>query len=833
MKKKLHVFVKVFLILFLTHTVSWGAAIYGYIRDASSGEPLSFANIYIEENKSGTISTLDGYYILSKVNSGKYEVTYSYIGFASQKHSFDIREGEDYRYDVTLEVEALYTDEILVNAERQKFKEEIATSIISLDQRSIEITPSFIEADVFRTLQLLPGIQSLNDFSPALYVRGSTPDQNLIMLDGITVYNPMHLGGIFSTFNTDAIKQADFQAGGFSAEYGGRMGSILNIVNREGNTEEIQGNVNISLLSSKALLEGPLPLKRFDNLKGSWMLAGRRTYFDVIVNSTFKYLIKPNVDGLDEAPDNIFPYHFYDYQFKTNLDISSNHRLTWSTFNGDDIIDFYSEYENEYEYESYYKSKDKFDWDWQWGNKTNSLQWRWIIKPNVILNTKFATSRFRFNVNISVDESSIEYSGSDTTTISTISAMDLFDTVNDETLESSLTWKISDNYKIKTGFLHKEIGFNLGLIMNIFDDYNGNVSTVRDTIMWMKSRHAENSFYMDNQWQITPLLSTQIGLRATNYSLQAGVNIEPRLGIKYFLTENTSLKYSSGRYYQYISTANPPDENLRFIDIWYGIPKEYDAPYSDHFILGLEHLSPTNMLFRVETYYKTFQNLLLLKPDEILFDEPDKIYIDLFNEFLPTESYAYGTELLLKKVTGSVQGWVGYTYSVTKRKYENQDWYPPKYDRTHAVNAVLNFVLNNKFTLSGAMTYSTGNPYTPVTGRQVEYTEDWWRPNRWYSYNEFLYGEKHSVRYPGYFRLDLSLKKRRPFKNGHLEWYFQILNVTNHMNVFMYIAEDQYDENWSVDDQGNYRSERIHKGVYQLAIPMFPFMPSLGVKYEF
>ena len=244
---------------------------------------------------------------------------------------------------------------------------------------------------LFRTVQLLPGVQTLNDFSSALYVRGSTPDQNLIMLDGITVYNPYHLGGIFSTFNTDAIKEADFHAGGFPARYGGRMGAILNVINREGNTEEIEGHANISLISSKVLLEGPLP--KYKGLKGSWMIAGRRTYFDQFFNAL--------VALFDGPSDFKFPYYFYDYQMKVNVDLSQDHRLTYSRFYGDDILDFsfpsqtYEIYDIISDY--YEESKESFSINWPWGNHTNSLTWRWLISPQLVARTFVANSRYRFH----------------------------------------------------------------------------------------------------------------------------------------------------------------------------------------------------------------------------------------------------------------------------------------------------------------------------------------------------------------------------------------------------------------------------------------------------
>jgi hypothetical protein len=229
--------------------------IHGFIRENDTGEPLPYANIIFPDLNRGASSNSEGYFVISNLPVGTHTLIVSIIGYKKHIQTVQLPVDTNLRLDIRLNQENIEGQTIEVSAEREKFKELVSTSTVTLDRRAIEVAPSFVEADVFRALQLLPGVQSLNDFSSALYVRGSTPDQNLIMLDGITVYNPMHLGGIFSTFNTDAIKEADFSAGGFEARYGGRLGSILNIINREGNTEEISGNANISLISSKLLVD--------------------------------------------------------------------------------------------------------------------------------------------------------------------------------------------------------------------------------------------------------------------------------------------------------------------------------------------------------------------------------------------------------------------------------------------------------------------------------------------------------------------------------------------------------------------------------------------------
>ena len=838
--KPIRLFLYAFLFLSLLSPIFARQSVHGFVRENETGEPLPYANIILPALNRGATSNIDGYFVVSDLPVGTHELIVSIIGYSKYEQTIELPTDLDLRLDIRLDQSIIEGQSIEVSAEREKFKELVSTSTVTLDRRAIEVAPSFVEADVFRALQLLPGVQSLNDFSSALYVRGSTPDQNLIMLDGITVYNPMHLGGIFSTFNTDAIKEADFHAGGFPAQYGGRLGSILNIVNREGNTEEVTGSANISLISSKALIEGPLPTFGSDLVKGSWMIAGRRTYFDLVVNTFYKHVVLPQLAPEDRGntPANVFPYYFYDFQAKINLDVGSNHRFTWSSFYGDDVLNW--KYESEYSSDDwldegfdtqdnyYYEGSDSSVFDWRWGNFTNSVSWRWIVSPKLIARTFVANSRFRFAVDFDYLDESYSQSDSDTSTYRTSFGFDLFDRINDNSIESNLTWLANDAHNVLGGFQHKEVHFELGMILGAKDTYNGVTETFRDTIMWMESKPAETAWYIQDQWNINPLLSLQSGLRIAKYSLHDTTYFEPRLGMKYFLSEKLSLKASAGRYHQFLTVANPPDENLRFLDIWFGIPKDRPAPRSDHYILGLEYLSDSDILFRTEAYHKSFGNLLTLKPtDLIAVNEEGQVRIDPFNEFWKTEAYAQGLEVLVKKLSGKVRGWAGYTYAQTKRKYPGQDWYFPKYDRTHTVNVVADWALSEALHFSTAVTYSSGNPYTAVEGRtQVwqDYSSD--LGNYWWERESFLYGEKHGERYPGYFRWDVSFKKRKPFLNGTREWYFQILNVTNHLNVFSYLYRNHEELNRQTWEYEN-------KGVQKFGLPMFPFFPTFGVKFEF
>ena len=688
--------------------------------------------------------------------------------------------------------------------------------------RTLETAPAFIEPDLFRTVQMLPGVQTLNDFSSALYVRGSTPDQNLIMLDGITVYNPYHLGGIFSTFNTDAIKEADFHAGGFPARYGGRMGAILNVINREGNTEEFRGNANISLISSKILLEGPTP--KILGTKGSWMVAGRRTYFDQIVNAILKN------QGEGEFK---FPYYFYDYQAKINIDLNQDHRITYSRFYGDDVLAVNaSSNEEDYDiYSDYYeKRKESFVIDWPWGNHTNSLTWRWLINPQLVARTFLANSRYRFSFGLGSHQEGDWRMGSETGSFKESFGFNFFDIVNDKTIETEVSWHGIPHHQLIGGAQIKRVDFDLGMKFK----FSTLDTTVLLTPLSMKDQTTESALFFQDKWDVTQKIAVQLGLRLMNYSLHDKLYFDPRFGVKYVLRQEVSIKGFLGRYHQFLTIANPEDETLRIIDFWLGLPADRPATWADHAIVGVEYLSDKNWLFRAETYYKHFENLITLKQGELFTSEENQIRFTPFNEFYKTRAYAYGLEFLFKKTSGSLRGWVGYTYAKTERHILKHGWYHPKYDRTHTLNIVGDLALFKDgkgffasklkdIHFSTAIQASSGQPFTPPLGRFEQWTarHDASMPNWWVEPSYFV-GEKNSDRLPVYFRLDVGLKQKKEFFKIPYERFIQLVNVTNHVNALTY----QYRPKKN-------RLTRETLGIERAPIPMFPFFLTFGYRIEF
>ena len=788
----------------------------GFVRNDVNGEPISYANVFLSNSSIGAATNSDGYFVMSEIPLGLYEINVTMIGYAVHKQEIDLSLGESIRLEIRLKEEAIQGTEVLVTAERQKFERSMESSQIALDLREINSAPAFVEPDVFRTLQMLPGVQTTSDFSSALYVRGSTPDQNLIMLDGIAVYNPYHLGGIFSTFNTDAIKEADFHAGGFPARYGGRMGAILNVINREGNTEKIRGSANVSLISSKALVEGPIP--KWKGIKGSWMISGRRTYIDKVVDA----LQLPTGDKRSDGSDVYFqfPYFFYDYQIKANVDFNQDHRLTFTRFYGDDVLDFsYKDPAETVSNENVtIEQESQFGVDWPWGNQTNGLTWRWIVSPKIIAKTFLSSSRYRFDFDLSFQNRDT-YTYTDSTVTNFIDfSWNIYDIIKDRTLESEIQYKLSNDHEITGGFQVRNIKFDLGIRYDI--------GTQDTSFTWnplsLKNTTRETSVFLQDRWEISDKLKVRGGIRLTDYNLHKQFYLDPRLGLKYHFSDDIAFKANWGLYHQFLTTANNQDENLRLVELWLGIPEDKPASISEHLIGGVEYMSPRNIFYRIELYQKTFENLLTLKQDnanEVEGASPDST----INEFWDTRGNSNGIELLIKKSSGKFNGLIGYTYSETKYYTEPSGWHNPNFDRTHTLNVVASYDITTDLELSTALTQSSGNPYTKILGRVYDWEQSLYNNSYWYPIDSYLIGEKNTERYDDYFRIDIGMTR----KGGNLfgleyDTYWQIMNLTRHLNILSYRYRTKTDPL-----TGN------QLGVQRQPVPMFPLIFTFGVKFEF
>lgn len=780
-----------FIILFslLLNSAFASSVISGYVSNKADGEPVHYANIFLENTRLGAVSNADGYYVLLNVPKGTYTIAASVIGYSLEKHLITVGENSRINIHFDLVQEDVALDEVVVTAEREKFKQDIKISSVTMNQTSLRTVPVLIEADLFRALQMLPSVTTGNDFSSALYVRGGSPDQNLILLDGITVYNPYHFGGIFSTFNTDAVKEAEFMAGGFPAEYGGRMSSVLDIKNREGNSEEFHGSGNVSILSTKLLLEGPLP-------RGSFMISGRRTYFDAIWEG-----IRQGAKIFNNGEDLIgfsFPYYFYDLQWKANFDITDKHRTTISGFYGNDVLWFKQEFKDgEYGRPDY--SLDQYSLNWTWGNNTTSFKHRWLIRPDLIAKFFVAHSRFNFDVDMLLLNE--HYDDDDSTVVSNSQNLDIYDYIDDWSQGIDMTWLPNTKHTVQFGGFHKNIDFSLG-------------STFNETVLLDSLNYSnEWGFYVQDKYKPSPLFIFQPGFRLTRYKTKGKFYPDYRFKAKYLITDKLAYSMAYGTVHQFLQTVNFENELIRFIDIWFPTQEDQEVSKATHYNAGLEYWYD-NIQFTVEGYYKDYDHLLTMDED---FSGANLI------SFIEADGYAYGLELLAKKTSGDLTGWIGYTFARSmKRESEAAGYYPPKYDKTHNLNVVAQYDIDKRWYFNTSLVWTSGNPYTLPYGNF--HFNDVQNPIPSWLQSMSIYGERNSVRYPNYFRWDMGVNRRAKLFKQDVVYYFHVMNITNHKNVFLYLYEDRDSE---------FDPETNTSVIYRQAVTMFPILPTFGVEFKF
>ncbi|MBC8175392.1 MAG: TonB-dependent receptor [Candidatus Marinimicrobia bacterium] len=759
----------------------------GYLSDVETGEPIMYANIILVNTVVGTASDNSGYFVITDIPPGTYTLKIMMMGYKSIEKTITLESEDDKRYDFELNTSILKGEEVTVTAERQRFEKKVEVSRVNLTLRDIKTAPAFVETDVFRSLQLLPGVNAANDFSSALVVRGGSPDENLILLDGIEVYNPYHLGGVFSTFSAEAISDAEFLIGGFPAQYGNRISSVLKVTSKEGNSKrgllfnkqgpgrywdvsQIQGEV--SILSTKILAEGPIK-------NGSWMWSIRRTYFD--------QLAKLYYWSKDEPMD--WKYYFWDSQGKLIYDISPKSRLTFSTFYGRDAVAFNlgEEYKNE------------VDFKWDWGNATNSLQWRYVPNSQFLSTLSIANTNYQFDLNVAM-------TNQDTVEGTTKITIDVFNEINDWTIKEKLDWFVSSEHTVTAGLELKN------LRMNFTQQFN-------DIVMLDQGQNPYIlSSYIQDKWQPTVRLTIQPGLRISKYSLHDKIYYEPRFGFKYLLTDDLALKGAYGIYKQFLFTVNDEDDILNIVDFWQPILENYSAKSLQQYILGVEQWIGKNWYASLEGYYKPYDNTLTLNPNNNPSIDDD--------DYIEGDGTTYGFEILLKKSSGTLTGWVGYSYLNSEQRYdfnsdgeiveESGEIYSPKYDQPHTLNIVANYSLNDKNSIGFTLSNSNGKPYTPTVG--YTYTQNLSGIGMSSTENPYsnlveLEGLRNSARYPSYFRIDMSwMRQIHPFGlDGKFK--LQIINITNHFNTFLY--------NWNLEED------------IVTAVGMFPILPTIGFEFKF
>ncbi len=731
----------------------------GFITDIKTGESIIGANVYLKDTNYGTSTDLDGYFIIFNIPNDTYNLNVSYLGYDKIEQKVSINKNTEIALE--LKPKPINFDEIIVSGEEIDRKKDFQSSRIKLNTLQLRNIPQIADADLFRSLQSLPGVLTQNDFSTGLVVRGGNTDQNLILLDGITVYNPSHVGGVFSNFILDAIKEVDFQKGGYNAEYGGRLSSVLKVTSREGNSKEIKASTSISALSAQALIEGPI-----DN--GAWIIAGRRTYFDKLFKGTDFY----------------FPYFFYDLQGHLYYDINRKNRISLSFYQGEDNL----------------KWDDEFGIEAIWANNTISANYRIFHSQQLLSNWMIAKSKFDIFTGLGRNSSE---------------GIVEIDYIDDITLRNDWKLFLPNDRELNFGIESKNLDFN-------YDSRNNG-----ERVFFLRQSPIESSIYAKYKVLMNKVLM-QPGLRINHFNnLDKKIYIDPRLQIKYFVNDNRYLNFSIGQYHQFMSTLQD-DFNPSIIDAWFATDKSVEPGSSQQVTIGFENYNKNDVYIQCEAYYKKLNNMLTFVNTASTVNPGTEYqsYNVLDSLVDMSNGYSYGFEVFAQKKTGRLNGWVNYTYSVSRKLFNNKEYYT-NWDRTHVFNILGNYRLSEKWDFNFKWTYQTGQPYTPILGY---YAESFPPSEQTY---EAIPGGRNSDRFPDYHRLDFGAVRHYKYKDWNIDLFIQVINLYWKKNPFThaYIFGDSQN---GIDDDGNgIIDDSIEDSPIKKEVNGFPLLPTIGVKIDF
>lgn len=801
----------------------------GYITDKNNGESIIGANIYSKLIGKGVSSNTYGFYSLT-VEEGEHEIVYSFIGYKNISKIINLQ--KDINYDIEFDVSSVNVQEVEVTGEAN-IVEKTQTSVIDIPIQQIKTIPAlFGEVDVLKAIQLLPGVQS-SEGTSGFYVRGGGPDQNLILLDGVPVYNSSHLGGLFSVFNADAIKTVRLTKGGFPARFGGRLSSVLQIDMKEGNMKEFKGDVTIGLISSKFTLEGPIVKN-----KTSFIVSARRTYADL--------LIKPFLPN-----NNDFNLYFYDLNAKINFRLSNKDRIYLSAYMGDDVfnVDFTGSQEEGEGSEGPKVAKnthqESMNFGLGYGNITSTLRWNHLFSNKLFSNTTLTYSRYQFNTNFALSNSNSNdtiynsyldtlFTGESSENIS----FGYLSGIEDLGARIDFDYTPNPNHSVKFGVSYTHHHFfpgetDLNLAINSPDSsQNFGLDTM---INFSERTNVHESFlYIEDDIKITDRLKANFGIHLGYYSLDENTStisslldfyeylsnkdyysIQPRISARYLLNDEWSVKASYSEMKQNIHLLSNSSVGLPS-DLWVpaidSVPsqrsKQWAANVSTELYGGTYELS-------VEGYYKTMSNLITYKEGYSNLSSTES-----WENAIETagEGESYGGELFLQKKKGNTTGWIGYTLSWTNRRFDNisfGEWYPYKYDRRHDFSLVLSHKFNDRIDIGGTWVYGTGNA---MTFPQAVYL-GMPNTNNWSGQSIVdlveSYGDRNSTRMNPFHRLDLGVNFHKKKKKYSRTFSVGAYNVYNRRNpFFVYLSRE--------DDQ------RVAKQV-----SLFPIIPSISYRIQF
>lgn len=768
----------------------------GIIEDAKTGEALIGASIYDDFTKISTISNNYGFFSIS-LKKGSVSLHFSYLGYKPKSLEFNLLKDTALRIDldgsITLEeVTIKFTDP-------GKKINSTQMGMIEIPVKKLSSIPFILgEPDILKAIQLMPGIQSGNEGTSGIFVRGGSPDQNLFLLDGVPVYNANHLFGFFSVFNTDAIRNVSVIKGGFPARYGGRLSSVVDIRMKEGNNKEFHGEGSLGLISSKLSLEGPL-IKD----KTSFIISARRTYLDV--------LAQPIVKAVDDFAT--ARYYFYDVNAKINHTINEKNKVFLSLYLGDDV-GFFKMKDKYIEDEIHYTLQNKIGL--QWGNITTALRWNSVLSSRLFCNTTLTYSKYRFKVY----ETDKKETKPDKPSANSSYQWDFFSGIQDYSVRTDFDYFLSPKHSIRFGGSYTYHNFVPGT--NTYDYRGAGYADKVDTVFGDPKLLAhEMDLYLEDDFEVTDKLKMNVGLHASSFIVRSKnfASLQPRFSGRYLITNRFSVKGSVSNMKQYIHLLTNTSISLP-TDLWLPATDLVVPENSWQYSLGTVFPISKKMLFTLEGFYKTMDNIIEYKEGYTFLKSQTN-----WETMVETgKGWAYGLELLLEKSEGRTTGWIGYTLSWSNRQLEignNGQVFPFKYDRRNDISIVVTHKLSDKIDIGATWVFGSGTALTLPKQKYLSGINLFGENENTVQEIEYYKG-RNGFRMPAYHRLDLSVNFHKQLKRGERTFSLGLYNAYNRKNPFyVYIGKN-------TDFYGQGTGEPVVKQV-----SLFPIIPFINYSFKF
>lgn len=782
-----------FLLMASTYLNGQKVTVYGYVEDVDTGEKLFGASVYDAITFDGTTTNEYGFFSITlPVSQIKLKV--SYLGYKDYEEEIDLKENKE--IIVKLKLANELEEVVLVADKVEKIQENTQMSSVKIPISQIKSLPTIGgEVDILKALQLLPGVKSGNEASAGIYVRGGGPDQNLILLDGVPVYNVYHLFGFYSVFNADAIKSVELFKGGFPSRFGGRLSSVLDIRMKEGNNKEFHGEASIGLISSKLTLEGPIVKNRT-----SFMVSARRTYLDILARPFIKKSFR------DNGEEGVVGYYFYDINAKINHKITDKDKLYLSLYSGRDKFYMWNEYSYGNNDENFSKIKANFGW----GNLTSSLRWNHQFNAKLFGNTTLTFTKYGL---LSASEFEEIYEQE----VNSASAFEYASDITDYGIKFDLDWIPHHLHNIRYGGNAVFHNFQPG----VMSFKGGESGTSIDTSFNQQNINA-GEFYVfaEDDYEISKRLKANLGIHTSMFTVNNKnyYSLEPRVSARYLLNEKSSIKASYCRMTQYLHLLSNSSINLP-TDLWVPPTENIKPQKSWQAALGWAY-SLKDIEFSIETYYKQMTDMLTYKDGTSFL-----LFTDSWEKKVAVgKGDAYGGEFFVQKKFGKTTGWIGYTLSWTNRQFDDINYgkqFPYKYDRRHDVSFVITHHINKRIDISGTWVYGTGNAITlpkgQYNGLPNYYTE--YNPAYDYLYFPFItdYGERNSYRMKAYHRMDIGINFHRQMKHWERIWSLSFYNLYNRKNPFYIYLDYNYET-----DKNEFKQ-----------VSLFPIIPSFSYAIKF